>query len=144
MSANNMELNPEVLTGLSFKKFKNSMYSLALSSPKTYYAIRAATMEQIETQIVKDLYKIFFNALTKGATKDGTPIECPAGDGVKATKLGDVSYPTHLINNLAMEAVSDLQTHIHKIIDIIVPQDLDKISNVQSKITGQAESINIP
>lgn len=145
MSANSMELNPEVLTGLAFKKFKSKMYSLALGSPKTYYALREACLNQIETEIVNDLYKIFFNALTKGMKKNGTsPIETDGTGGVGVTRLGEPNYPTNLINNLAMDAVADLQGHISKIIDILVPQDLDKISNQQTKISGQAESIEIP
>ena len=31
-----------------------------------------------------------------------------------------IKYPTHLVNNIAMEAVSDLKAHINKIVDILV------------------------
>ena len=116
MAANNMELNPEVLTG-------------------------AACINKIESEIVDDVYKIFFKALTLGQTKGGVNIESDGTGGVPATSLGPVNYPTHLINNLAMEAVADLQQHINKIIDIIAPQDLEKISNMQAKVSGAAESL---
>ena len=142
--SSNMELQPEVLTGLNFKRWKNKMYSLALSSPKQYYALREAVLDKVQTQIVKDLYKIFYNALIKGEDKDGNPIRFAGGDGIQAVALGKPDYMPHICNNIAMEAVSDLESHINKIVDILVPQDLEKIASTKMTISGKAESINVP
>ena len=118
-----MMLEPYVLTGLAFKKYKNKMYSLALSSPKQYYHLREAVLDQVQTQIVKDLYAIFYNALVHGTDKGGKNVIQALGDtsqGLQPIKLVNgndkVNYPTHLVNNIAMEAVSDLEAHINKIV----------------------------
>lgn len=145
-----MMLEPEVLTGLAFKKWKNKMYSLALSSPKQYYHLREAVLDSVQTEIVKDLYKIFYNALVHGTDKNGRVIEAAADSakGLGAAQLvssGEkVNYPTHLVNNISMSAVVSLEESINQIVDILVPQDLDKIASTKMTITGKAESINVP
>lgn len=152
MSEVNMRLTPEIITGLEYKKFKSSMYSLALGSPTKYYALREKILQEIETQLVKDIYATFYNALTEGKTLAGGPIRVSSADleaaglprGTPDLQLKPVHYMTHQINNLALDCVADLENHLQKIVDIICPQDFEKVSSSRMALSGRASSLQTP
>ena len=148
MSEINMRLSPEIITGLEYKKFRSNLMSLALGHPSKYAFLREKVLESIESDIVKLIYNTFYNTLTLGQTASNAPIRVtgaefgaanilPASDLV----LKAPHYPTHLINNLALECVADIETHLQKIVDIIIPQDFDKISSTRMALSGRASSI---
>ena len=151
MSEANMKLTPEIVTGLEYKKFKSQMYSLALGQPTRYYILREKILESIETQLVKDLYNTFFMALTEGKTVGGGAIAVLSPDlqaaGITPTTpimLKAPHYPTHLLNNIAMEAVADLEVHLQKIVEIIAPQDFASVASSRINLSGKAGSIQGP
>ena len=151
MSEANMKLTPEIITGLEYKKFKSQMYSLALGTPSRYYILREKVLESIETDLVKLIYNTFYMALTEGKTASGAEITVSTAElttaGITPTtpiKLKMPHYPTHLINNLSLDAVADMETHLQKIVDIIVPQDFDKISSSRMALSGKASSVETP
>ena len=137
--SSNMELNISNLIGLDFKKFQNRSYSLCLSSPQKYFELREAVMDKVQTEILRDVYKIFRNALVNGRDKGGIPFRTSAG-----LELGVPNYPEQLVNNMACECVASLQVHINKIVDILVPEKMENIASTQMSISGKASSINVP
>ena len=137
--SSNMELDISNLIGLDFKKHQNRIYSLALSTPAKYFDLRETVMDKVQTQILRDIYKIFRNALVKGQDKDGIPFRTAA-----MVSLGEPKYPEQLVNNMACECVASLQVHINKIIDILVPEKMETIASTQMTISGKASSINVP
>ena len=149
MSEQNMKLSPEIISGISYKKYRNNLYSIALGTPSRYYKLREKVLESIETDLIKLIYNIFFNALTEGRDSSGNPIGVSPGEfrlsGITPDTplvLQAPHYMTHKINELSLSAVADLEIHLQKLCDLLVPQDFNSIASTNLKLTGKASAID--
>ena len=149
MSEQNMKLSPEIISGISYKKYRNNLYSIALGTPSRYYKIREKVLESLETDLIKLIYTIWFNALTESKDASGNPIAVSSAEfrlsGITpdgALVLPPAHYMTHKINELALAAVSDMEIHLQKLCDLLVPQDFNSIASSNLKLTGKASAID--
>ena len=52
--------------GFKYEQFRNELYALALSKPSDYFKLRKEVLETVKNQAIQDMYKQFYNLLSKG------------------------------------------------------------------------------
>ena len=79
-------------------------------------------MKSVKSEAVKNLYKSFFAILAKGTTVNGDAI----GDFGRGKLV-----PSQKINDFTIEVAATLGEALNKVIDIILPDDFDKIASAK-------------
>ena len=134
MSAN-FKLDTDDVLGFKYEAYVAQVRGLALSQPASYFELRREVMKTVRAQAVGDLYKTFFNVLHDGRSLTGATIgKLGSGDYIPC-------YPQQKINDLAISAANDMAGWIDKVVDIILPDDFEKLASAKLNLKGKAMTI---
>ena len=124
--------------GVEFDAYCNCLRALALSKPAEYFTMKEAVVKSVKADAIKNLYKTLFNVMSLGTDFQGNSIN----------KLGTVGfqphYPSQLINTICLSAASDLNDHLNKVLDIILPDDFEKLADRRIEIKGKGSIVDMP
>ena len=97
--------------------------------------MRAQVIKSVKSEAVKNLYKSIFAILAKGTTVNG--------DAIGNEILAEGNLPSQKINDFTIEVAATLGETLNKVIDIILPDDFDKIASAKLSIQGKASAIDV-
>ena len=147
MSAPDLLLNPNNLSGIEFRVYKNRLASLCLREPHKVAILKAFITEKIEQDFCTEIYKIIFNLMAKGQDKAGNPFVVPTsfdGNTTNSTiPLGKPNYPHNKINNCALSLINTVMGELETIISTIIPDSYEALSNSRLAIGSKGKSVNI-
>jgi hypothetical protein len=145
MSGNKFELDTEDVLGYGYQEYLSNIRGVAISQSSEYYKLRSALMRTIKRDAVKNLYTSIFQALSKGCDINGRPIQSDEGNGTVVLGRGSLvpMYPSQKVNDFAVEVSAMLGEHLNKIVDLLMPDEFEKIAAKKLQIKGAANSIDI-
>jgi hypothetical protein len=123
MSDNKFMLSTDDVLGFLYQEYVTEIRSMALSKPSEYFALRREVLRKIKSDAVGNLYKTLFNVLSLGTDLRGNPI------GTLGTGNLVPHFPSQKINDFAIKIASMMADELNKAIDIILPDDFDKIAS---------------
>ena len=118
------EITPDDYLGFKYEEYKNDLYAMALSKPSEYFNLRKKVLQKVKTEAIGDIYKSFFNILSKGTDKAGTQVIVIDGVGAVAP-----SYPQQEVSKIALKAARTLDEILEEVIDIIMPANFKDLAN---------------
>jgi hypothetical protein len=136
--ANKFQLDTDDVLGFNYQAYVAEIRSLALSKPAEYFLLRKEVLKKVKTDAVGDVYKTLFSVLSQGKDKDNHPI------GKLGTGSYIPAYPSQKINDFAIQVASDMADHINRAIDIILPDDFEKLASGKLNLKGRANVIEDP
>ena len=140
MTDNKFELDTNDVLGFAYQEYVSEIRALALSKPAEYFKLRKEVLKEVKNEAVGQLYNTLFSVLSKGEKLGGGPI------GTPPYHLGGRSglhpnYPSQKINDFCIQVASDLADHINRAIDIILPDDFEKLAAGKLNLKGRANVI---
>ena len=135
--ANQFKLDTNDVLGLNYQKYCEKIKSLALSKPSEYFDLRQEVLEKVKADAVGNLYNTLFAVLSEGKDLAGNPI------GKLGTEKFVPCYPSQKINDFALGAATDMAEWINDAIDIILPDDFEKIAMGKLRLKGKGSSIEV-
>ena len=134
----NFRINVNQFLGQKNAEYRDSLYSLALSSPKEYFEFRKKASEFIRTEALKNLYNVIYDALNTGMRYEGRTTTKPLG-----TKMpdGGPQVSEKIINEIALSASKTLNSILDEVMEHIAPLDYKTIANQRYKVAGEASQI---
>ena len=139
MTDNKFQLDTNDVLGFAYQEYVSEVRALALSRPAEYFQLRKEVLKQVKNDAVGTLYKTLFAVLSKGETLTGGII------GTGTVHLGrdglHPSYPSQKINDFCIQVASDLADRINRAIDIILPDDFEKLAAGKLNLKGRANVI---
>lgn len=118
-------INPSDYLGFDYEAYRNDLYALALSKPSEYFDLRKSVIKKVKTEAVGDLYKSFFNILSKGRDKDGRNEIIKPATGPAMIPC----YPQQEVSKISLKAARTLDDILNEVIEIILPQDFKDLAN---------------
>ena len=135
------KLDTNDVLGFSYQEYLNNVRAIAIGKPQEYFELRSAVMEKVKRDAVKNLYETLFAVLSTGKDSAGNDIAASGG----TIKLGAgkyvPSYPTQKINDLVLNMAHKLGEDLSDVIDIILPDDFDKLAGAKLTIQGRSSEI---
>lgn len=128
-------LDTNNVLGFGYQEYVAGIRALALSKPAEYFDLRREVLKKVKTDAVANLYKTLFNVLSTGTDINSRPI------GVLGTGNFKPQYPSQKINDFCIQVASDLADHINRAIDIILPDDFEKLASGKMSLKGRANVI---
>ena len=116
-----------------YNDHKSKMIALALSNPTLFYEAKGSVVEILKRDLVDKFYDTIFDVLSKG-TVNGKQIY----DGKLTLAKYPIRYPAHLINEEALSFSSTIDHMLSHIVDIIMPESIDKVITSKLSAIGQA------
>ena len=141
--ANKFELDTNDVLGFAYQEYVSEIRALALSRPAEYFQLRKDVLKSVKTDAVGNLYKTLFAVLSKGETMTGGKIGTnnDVGKHLGGPNGLHPSYPSQKINDFCIQVASDLADHINRAIDIILPDDFEKLASGKLNLKGRANVI---
>ena len=137
--ANKFKLDTNDVLGFAYQEYVASIRAVALATPADYFLLRKEVLKSVKNDAVGALYNTLFQILSNGETLKGDSI------GTGNVKLGrgglKPAYPSQKINDLCIQIASDLADHINRVIDIILPDDFEKLASGKLNLKGRANVI---
>ena len=121
--------------GINYESYCNSIYSLSLSQPTEYYAMRNLLLKDLNTELLENTHATVFNILRYGQLK---------ADGVNYTNKLKPNYPAELCNQISMSIAESYQVEVKKIIQILLPPDYESLAKSSMSSKTLAQSIDRP
>ena len=137
MATTNFKVNTNDVLGFDYEAYIADVRALALSEPSKYFALRKIVMEKVRRDAVGSIYETFFNVLTSGTDKDGQPITGFNINGSRARPC----YPSDKVSAFAQEAAKHMTQFCNECVDIILPDDFEKLAERKLNIKGKANTI---
>jgi hypothetical protein len=137
---NKFMLDTNDVLGFSYQSYVSKIRALALSKPDKYFTLREEVLKSVKNDAVGNLYKTLFAVLSKGETLAGDPIGSDAKLGGRAGQFCP-GYPSQKINDFCIQVAQDLADHINRAIDIILPDDFEKLAAGKLNLKGRANVI---
>ena len=134
--SNKFQLDTNDVLGFNYASYVANVRALALSKPADYFKLRKEVLKKVKEDAVGNLYRTLFNVLSKGTDLSGNPI----GTLGSSTDM-QPGYPSQKINDFAIQVASDLADHINRAIDIILPDDFEKLASGKMSLKGRANVI---
>ena len=122
--AERFQIETDDYLGFKYEEYKNDLYAMALSKPSEYFTLRKKVLQKVKTEAIGDIYKSFFNILSKGTDKAGAQIIVIDGVGPAAP-----SYPQQEVSKIALKAARTLDEILEQVIDIILPANFKDLAN---------------
>ena len=122
--AERFQIETDDYLGFKYEEYKNDLYAMALSKPSEYFTLRKKVLQKVKTEAIGDIYKSFFNILSKGTDKAGVQIIIIDGVGPTAP-----SYPQQEVSKIALKAARTLDEILEQVIDIILPANFKDLAN---------------
>lgn len=135
MATNKFQLDTDDVLGFLYQEYVTEVRSMALSKPSEYYALRREVLRKIKSDAVGNLYKTLFNVLSLGTDLRGNPI------GSLGTGNLVPHFPSQKINDFAIKIASMMADELNKAIDIILPDDFEKIASGKLSLKSRGERI---
>ena len=141
--ANQFQLDTNDVLGFAYQEYVAEIRAIALQTPAEYFKLRKDVLKSVKTEAVGNLYKTLFAVLSNGQTLTGGTI---GSNMLVGRHLGGVnglhpSYPSQKINDFCIQVASDLADHINRAIDIIFPDDFEKLAAGKLNLKGRASVI---
>lgn len=130
-TANEFFMNTDNVLGLEYQAYVAKVRSMALGSPKDYFELRRKVLQSVKSKAIGDLYKTIFTVLSLGKDTGGNPI-----GALGATEEMTPGYPADKINDFAVDVVRDLSNHLDRVVDIILPDDFNKLAEGKTTLKG--------
>ena len=108
---------PSDYLGFKYEEYKNDLYALALAKPSDYFKLRKVVIDKVKTQAIGNIYKSFFNILSKGT--DVLDAQVIFIDTVATAP----SYPAQEVSKMALKAARTLDDILNEVIEVILPSD---------------------
>ena len=132
MAATNFRVDTNDILGFNYESYISTVRATALSDPKTYFALRKTVMEKVRRDAVGSIYTTFFNVLTSGTDVNDDPI---SGFDYQPC------YPSDKVSLFAQKAAKHMTQFCNECVDIILPDDFEKLAERKLNIKGQANTI---
>ena len=127
----NFQLNVGEVLGFKYQSFISKQKALAISNPEKYYKERDQLDLEIKQGIATSIYDKLFHLLN-------------AGTGItNAMSSGSPCYPPQKINDLVLDLVASLAGELADVVNIVFPDDFQKIADSRLVIKQKGESVNI-
>lgn len=137
---NKFQLDTNDVLGFAYQEYVAEVRALALSKPDKYFLLRKEVLRSVKNDAVGNMYKTLFAVLSKGETLSGAQIG--TGDAHLGGRNGlHPNYPSQKINDFCIQVASDLADHINRAIDIILPDDFEKLAAGKLNLKGRASVI---
>lgn len=130
------KLDTNNILGFEYQEYVADIRALALSQPAEYFKLRKEVLKKVKMDAVGNLYKTLFNVLSEGHGLDNKPITATFGVNYKPM------YPANKINDFCIDVASDLADHINRAIDIILPDDFEKLASGKMSLKGRGNVIS--
>ena len=121
--------------GINYESYCNSIYSLSLSQPTAYYAMRNLLLKDSNTELLEKTHSIIFKILRYGQLVAG---------GQNYTNGQKPNYPSDLCNQISMSIAKSYQIEVKKIIQILLPPDYESLAKSSLSSKTLAQSIDRP
>ena len=121
--------------GINYESYCNSIYSLSLSQPTEYYAMRNLLLKDLNKELLENTHATVFNILRYGQLK---------ADGPNYTNSQKPNYPAELCNMISMSIAKSYQVEVKKIIQILLPPDYESLAKSSMSSKTLAQSIDRP
>jgi len=130
MAANqdNFKVDPNNYLGHQYESYLSKMYTLALSRPTEYLALRETVREKVKRAAVETIYKEYYSILTKGELVNQTSIY----GSVRYTP----AYPQQKVNDFCLSAAASLNEILDDLCEKIIP---DKMNEIMGDKIGKAK-----
>ena len=138
MSTNKFELDTDDVLGFAYSEYISNMRGMAIAQPAKYFQLRSDVMKTVKRDAVGSLYKSIFNILSKGTDLKGASIGA-LGDDPRYIP----HYPSQKINDFAIEVAASLADSLNKVVDILMPDDFEKLASQKLLIKGKSSAIDI-
>lgn len=132
---NKFFLDTDDVLGFGYQEYVASIRALALSKPAEYFNLRREVLKKVKIDAVSNLYKTLFNVLSSGTDIHSKPI------GILGSGNFKPNYPSQRINDFCIQVASDLADHINRAIDIILPDDFEKLASGKMSLKGRGNVI---
>ena len=140
---NIFELNTSDVLGSNFRSFTSKIKGLSLTNSSEYFAVRASLSKSLCDDIVSNLYKTVFKALTLGNKVDGTTLYRGAvvigGTGGTSIVPG---YPSQKANLIAMRLCEMLESELQEILNILMPISFSTVAEQALNFQPRANLLN--
>jgi hypothetical protein len=104
------------------------MYTLALSRPTEYLALRETVREKVKRAAVETIYKEYYSILTKG--------ELSGGKSIYGSVRYTPAYPQQKVNDFCLSAAASLNEILDDLCEKIIP---DKMNEIMGDKIGKAK-----
>ena len=128
----NYRVDPNNFLGHDYEDYLGQMYTLAITKPTEYQALRQHVIRTVRRDVIGNLYNQFFNALSKGKTLNGKELF----NGTAADY--QPKYPEHKINDFCLSASEDVDAILKKLIDLLIPTQMNEVLGDKLQKIGTA------
>ena len=135
MAENKFQIDTNDVLGFDYQAYVAEVRALALSRPADYFQLRKEVLLKVKSDAVGNLYKTLFHVLSKGTDLAGRPIGRLGRDGLIP------GYPSNKINDFAIMVASELGEFLNEAIDLILPDDFEKLASGKLSLKGRANVI---
>ena len=135
MSANPFLLNTDDVLGFSYEAYIQKIRAISISSPQSYFDMRAEVLQKVKRDAVSNFYRTLFAVLTEGKDLAGNPII----KNQSGTPLVP-GYPSQKTNSLAIAGASEMNSWCEKALEIILP-DFNSIASHKLVVKGAGDVI---
>ena len=122
--------------GFEYQAYVAKVRSLALATPSEYFELRRVVLKQVKSDAVGSLYNTIFNVLTEGRDIKGNPI-----GALGRSEEMRPHYPSQKVNDFAIEVCGVMADHLNRAIDLILPDDFQKLAEGKLNLKGRADTI---
>ena len=130
--ATNFRVDTNDVLGFNYEAYIADVRAIALSDPSKYFALRKTVMEKVRRDAVGSIYTTFFNVLTAGTDVNDDAI---SGFDYKPC------YPSDKVSLFAQKAAKHMTQFCNECVDIILPDNFEKLAERKLNIKGQANTI---
>ena len=133
--SNKFELDTNDVLGLNYSAYVDNMRALALTKPGEYFTTRQQVQKKVKEDAVAQMYKTVFNILTLGANIANQPI------GILGTAPYIPGYPSHKVNDIAIQGAQIMAKFLDSVCNIILPGDFETLASSKMSLKGRANVI---
>ena len=132
--ATNMNFQVDIsdYMGHKHEQFIDELQSIAMSTPSRYYTIRKNVIYELKQVVVEDVYKAYYNLLTKGENRKGDNI----------MENLNPSYPQQLASKFSLGAAKTINEILDDALEIILPASHLKIADLRIKKKADGDMVD--
>ncbi len=119
--------------GLEYSKWRNVVTALALQNPTEYFKQKNILEQKLKKALITQMYTTIYNALNDGHDTTNTAIFTNA----ELTALTP-KYPIQKINEIALDGAKAIEDMMKEIVDILMPDEINKLMAEKLAKTGRA------
>ena len=139
---NVFELDTNDVLGSGFRGYIADLRALSLTDPKRYFLLRTELSKKIVDDIVNQMYKTVFKALTKGQSHDDKALSSTVNYGGGAGAFCP-KFPSQKANIISMKIAEDLETELLEVLAILMPVSFDNIMSSALNLVSKASTVTV-